>query len=561
MIGKIFKYIWENGVLPFLKSLGPSLEWMGRRFMDFLKIVKFVAEVIGKMIRTGVMIAVAAFMVLANVISRVIPPVLELIGKIIGRVINILQGLIKFVVGVFTGNWKMAWDGIKLIVTNIFGLIKDVFVGAVKVIKGIFVGFVKGIVDAAKWLWNKLVGHSIFPDIVKGIIYWFTYLWKQGPKIFGYLISGIIALSQKLLQLIIGVTKSMVAPFIKAGTWLYQYGKNFVQGLWNGIKAIWDDLQAWVKGAIEWLKGRKGIFGSAGTWLLQAGKNVIAGFKNGMVAIWKDVTTWVAGIAQWIRDHKGPISLDGKLLVPAGMAIMRGFLNGLKKGAGPAWDFVTKVGGKSVAALQALLGPATANLPADVAAGVLGGPNRRVFYQGEAFDLSTYQKLLNAMKRVGAINVTQGGYEARSSYSGSTHMGGGVFDVVGGNLTSILAALKSSGLIGWIRNPNQGNWPWHIHALDPSDIGRMSASARAQVADYYRGGNGLAGYRQGTPWVPDDGLAFLHRGEAVLSAEMNAARLAAKNKPTVGPIIVNTQEIDPRKHAADLGWEISRRVS
>ncbi|HEY9418413.1 MAG TPA: hypothetical protein VIQ30_26925, partial [Pseudonocardia sp.] len=98
----------------------------------------------------------------------------------------------------------------------------------------------------------------------------------------------------------------------------------------------------------------------------------------------------------------------------------------------------------------------------------------------------------------------------------------------------ILSALKSSGLIGWIRNPNQGNWPWHIHALDPSDTGRMSASARGQVADYYRGGNGLGGYKLGTPWVPNDQLAYVHKGEAIVPADVNrAARSSGESGATV----------------------------
>jgi hypothetical protein len=173
-------------------------------------------------------------------------------------------------------------------------------------------------------------------------------------------------------------------------------------------------------------------------------------------------------------------------------------------------------------------------LPADVAAGVLGGPNRRVFYQGEALDYGTYTKLSKAMKMVGGINVTQGSYEPRTSYSGSTHMGGGVFDVVGGNLSRILSGLKASGLIGWIRNPSQGNWPWHIHALDPSETGRMSASARGQVADYYRGGNGLAGYLKGTPWVPNDQIALIHKGEAIIPPEVNK-RMGRMPRANGGP--------------------------
>jgi hypothetical protein len=163
------------------------------------------------------------------------------------------------------------------------------------------------------------------------------------------------------------------------------------------------------------------------------------------------------------------------------------------------------------------------------------------------------------MQKAGSIHVTQGGYEHASSYSGTTHTGGGVFDVVGGNLSRILGALKASGLIGWIRNPNQGPWPWHIHALDPSDTARMSSSARAQVASYYRGGNGLGGYAQGTPWIPNDQTAFLHKGEAVIPRAVNEARLAASKSGGTQPVVLEFRS-DGSPHMDWLVKEVRKYV-
>lgn len=39
-------------------------------------------------------------------------------------------------------------------------------------------------------------------------------------------------------------------------------------------------------------------------------------------------------------------------------------------------------------------------------------------------------------------------------------------------------------------------------------------------------------YEQGTPWVPNDQLAFLHRGEAVIPADVNRRRLAGSTGAT-----------------------------
>jgi TP901 family phage tail tape measure protein len=60
-------------------------------------------------------------------------------------------------------------------------------------------------------------------------------------------------------------------------------------------------------------------------------------------------------------------------------------------------------------------------------------------------------------------------------------------------------------------------------------------------------------YQNGTNYVPETGLAMLHKGEAVIPAKYNGGRIA--------PQVINiyTHEIDPRRHAAELGFELSRR--
>lgn len=78
---------------------------------------------------------------------------------------NILDGLIEFVKGVFTGNWRMAWEGIKKIVSSVWDWFKNtvttVFEIAVNiigqgttVIKGLFNVLWSGIKAGASEAWN-----------------------------------------------------------------------------------------------------------------------------------------------------------------------------------------------------------------------------------------------------------------------------------------------------------------------------------------------------------------------------------------------------------------------
>lgn len=76
---------------------------------------------------------------------------------------------------------------------------------------------VGAVVGAFKWLYNVLVGNSIVPDLVMGILRWIGML---PGKIWGY--------------------------FKDAGKWLYNAGRNILIGLWNGIRSMGN----WIAGAI-----------------------------------------------------------------------------------------------------------------------------------------------------------------------------------------------------------------------------------------------------------------------------------------------------------------------
>jgi hypothetical protein len=66
--------------------------------------------------------------------------------------------------------------------------------------------------------------------------------------------------------------------------------------------------------------------------------------------------------------------------------------------------------------------------------------------------------------------------------------------------------------------------------------------ANARYGAAPRGWDRAGGYEKGTPWVPTDGPAFLHKGEAVIPAKVNKQRLQAGGGGTI--------ELGPRSIAA-----------
>lgn len=422
--------------------------------------------------------------------------------------------------------------------------------------KAMLEGLKDGVWSIAKgidsWMLRAPVARLLAPWYGAG-----RWLVQNGKNLIAGLKNGVTEIARTIGTWVYNnVIRPLVIPFLVAGQWLVSAGRRVVTGLVSGVAGYLRDIG----GIGKWLYNNVIVpsvkpFVSAGTWLSRAGRDVIGGLLGGIALRMKGIASWVKGaivdpMVTAVKHFFG-IESPSKVFEGIGGHLIGGLMKGMGSGMGGA--VAKKVFGDMPSALSALVGKglvslqglprkaldALANVQGAVIPGDIGlgkGANRKVVYSGEVLDWSTYQKIRRAEQMVGALNITQGSYEKASSYSGTTHTGGGVFDVVGGDLQKINAVLRSLGFASWVRSPSQGPWPWHIHAVELRNA-LLSASARGQAADYLRGGDGLGGYKQGTPWVPDDQLAFLHKGEAVIPADVNRRRMAGDG--TVASFTIN----------------------
>ena len=134
----------------------------------------------------------------------------------------------------------------------------------------------------------------------------------------------------------------------------------------------------------------------------------------------------------------------------------------------------------------------------DIEHEIVIGP--RTTFSGSTVNQRTREMLVEAESLLGRdIVVTQGSYNAGGvSASAGTHDGGGAVDISVNELTTTqrwetVEALRTVGFAAWLRTPDQGPWPYHIHAIAVGDTD-LPHSARNQVADYYVGKNGLASH-------------------------------------------------------------------
>lgn len=145
-----------------------------------------------------------------GVVGSIIKGFLNIVKEVWNGVKNVFEGIIKFINGVFSGDWKQAWEGIK----QIFSGIWDALVGVVKApingIIGAVNGLIRGVVGGINMVINAL-NHLSFkiPDWVPtfgGKTFGFNIGTISAPQI-PYLASGAVIPPNKEFMAVLGDQK------------------------------------------------------------------------------------------------------------------------------------------------------------------------------------------------------------------------------------------------------------------------------------------------------------------------------------------------------------------
>lgn len=163
---KLFKETWDKWIKPVWDKFIETINKVWKDHMQpFLaNILSFVAEVIdcGLMIYNNFIAPIVSWVVdiLAPIITGVANAIFDKISVVVGGIIDFingiittLRGIIEFIKGVFTGDWSLAWDGIK----NIFKGIWDSFVELAKAPLNLLIGTINTFIAGAEGAINVLI--------------------------------------------------------------------------------------------------------------------------------------------------------------------------------------------------------------------------------------------------------------------------------------------------------------------------------------------------------------------------------------------------------------------
>ena len=170
VISPYLNEIWNEVFAPFAAFLGETfvgiLNDVSQFFSDMGDMFVEKSEEIGtifEFLKTVLDLVSIKWKVCIQAMSGQLKPFLTMVKNIISHVIDILSGLIKFITGVFTGNWKQVWESVKDVLKSILNVIIDIVEGSINRIIGALNAISFDIPDIVPGIGGKHIGFNITP--------------------------------------------------------------------------------------------------------------------------------------------------------------------------------------------------------------------------------------------------------------------------------------------------------------------------------------------------------------------------------------------------------------
>lgn len=253
----------------------------------------------------GIVALIAAIVLLVANWDTVVAWITEIWSGFISWITGVMEGFVGWWNGVWEGfaSWIVSvWEGFTGWVQDVFNnfmlglqiignaiaawwnglwagigqFISDTWNGFISFVQGIFVGYVN-------WVMS----------IANGFVAGWNGIWSRVGSIISDVWNNIVSFFQGIPGAINGLLSG-------AGTWLYNIGRDIIQGLWNGLKSIWTSVSNWFEntfgGIIDTVAGIFGIH-SPSRVFRDFGINIGQGFILGLDSMTPDVRVAVEDMA------------------------------------------------------------------------------------------------------------------------------------------------------------------------------------------------------------------------------------------------------------------------
>lgn len=253
----------------FSDSVNETVDSVGDRMDDIRTLFEDVMADVEEILTLGVELFMALWerygdqvLVIWETIQARIGPLVSALmtglSQIIGGALDVIKGILNVFIGIFTGDWER--------------------MGA-----------------AVRQIWDGL--WSIVSGIIGAAMETISALWDVGTEV-----------------LILGA--ELVRDLVVAAFELLRTG---AENAWNALIDFLSDARDRIVG----------LFSDAGSWLFNAGKQIVQGLIDGIQAMWQSLKNKLSDLTGLLPDWKGPPAVDRRILRPSGEFIMEGLIAGI----------------------------------------------------------------------------------------------------------------------------------------------------------------------------------------------------------------------------------------
>lgn len=269
-------------LMPIIQALGPILSALfavlGPLINDLLAAI---VPAIGPIVSALTAALIPAFQLVGVTVKALMPIVLPIINIIKDTIVNamqVIQGIINVVMGIITGNWSQAWNGIQQIGSGVWNFIKSAFSN--------FGAALKGIAQAA---WN-LLGSVISGgwDLIKSGT---SAAWDALKSVVSAGVNGVVSFVRNLPSNIMNI-------FSNAGSWLWNAGVSIIKGLLDGITSMFSSVKNKLSSLTDMLPSWKGPAPVDKVLLTPAGELIMQGLIKGLESQYGAVRSSLQGLTE-----------------------------------------------------------------------------------------------------------------------------------------------------------------------------------------------------------------------------------------------------------------------
>ena len=175
----------------------------------------------------------------------------EAVADVIGHVLDALGGLIDFVVGVFTGDWRRAWDGIKTYYAAVWEAMKTIASTLFEAIRVMIANTLSAISQNWNANWDSIKSFSgaIWNDIKALAVTVFSAIRDKLSEIWDSVKTTIEEKWTAIKEWFIEIWQKIKDVFQLDE--MVDIGRGIMNKLWDGLKSVWSDITGWLEGIVD----------------------------------------------------------------------------------------------------------------------------------------------------------------------------------------------------------------------------------------------------------------------------------------------------------------------